>query len=72
MKPIKTPYFDSPFYAVYDFNNTMEQEIYAILDTKVAFGARLNVLDTVRFMLSRTHDNLHNTVHDTLSNYGTF
>ena len=72
MTPIKIPHFDSPFYAVYDINNSMEAEIYAILDTKIAFGARLNVLDNVRFILSRTHDNLHNTVHDTLSNYGTF
>jgi hypothetical protein len=72
MEPIKIPNFESPFYAVYDINNAMEAEIYAILDTKVAFGARLNVLDNVRFMLSRTHDNLHNSVHDTLSNYGTF
>ena len=69
MTPIKTPFFESPFYAVYDINDTMEREIYAILDTKVAFGARLNVLDNVRFMLSRTHDNLHNSVHDTMHEY---
>lgn len=69
MEPIKTPYFESPFYAVYDFNTIMEAEIYAILDTKVAFGARLNVLDNVRFIISRTHDNLHNTVHDTMHKY---
>ena len=69
MTPIKTPFFESHFYAVYDINNAMEAEIYAILDTKVAFGARLNVLDNVRFIISRTHDNLHNSVHDTMHEY---
>jgi hypothetical protein len=69
MTPIKTPHFDSPFYAGYDINNTMEAEIYAILDTKVAFVARLTVLDNVRFIISRTHDNLHNSVHDTMQEY---
>ena len=69
MTPIKTPFFESRFYAVYDINTTMEAEIYAILDTKVAFGARLNVLDDVRFIISRTHDNLHNSVHDTMHEY---
>ena len=69
MEPFKTPYFDSPFYAVYDINNTMEREIYAILDTKVSFGARLTVLDNVRFMLSRPHDSIHNSVHDAMHEY---
>lgn len=69
MTPIKIPHFESPFYAVYDINNAMEAEIYAILDTKVAFGARLNVLDNVRFILSRPHDNLHRTVHNTMHEY---
>jgi hypothetical protein len=69
MEPIKIPNFESPFYAVYDINNAMEAEIYAILDTKVAFGARLNVLDNVRFIISRTHDNLHNSVHNTMQEY---
>ena len=69
MEPIKPPYFDSPFYAVYDINTTMEGEIYAILDTKIAFGARLNVLDNVRFIISRTHDNLHNSVHNSMQEY---
>ena len=69
MTPIKTPFFESHFYAVYDINTTMEAEIYAILDKKVSFGARLNVLDNVRFIISRTHDNLHNSVHDTMREY---
>ena len=38
-------------------------------DTKVAFIARLNVLDDVRFIISRTQDNLHNSVHDTMREY---
>lgn len=69
MEPIKIPHFDSPFYAVYDINNAMEAEIYAILDTKVSFVARLTVLDNVRFIISRTHDNLHNSVHNTMQEY---
>ena len=69
MEPFKTPYFDSPFYAVHDINNTMEREIYAILDTKVSFGVRLTVLDNVRFMLSRPHDSIHNSVHDAMHEY---
>lgn len=69
MTPIKTPYFDSPFYAVYDINNAMEAEIYAILDTKVSFGVRLTVLDNVRFIISRTQDSIHNNVHDTMHKY---
>lgn len=72
MTPIKTTFFESPLYAVDIINDNMDRETYAILDTKVSFGARLNVLDNVRFIISRTHDNLHNSVHDTLSNYGTF
>lgn len=63
------PYFESPFYAVCDINDTMRREIYAILDTKVSFIVRLDVLDDVRFIISRTHDNLHNSVHDTMREY---
>ena len=69
MTPIKTPFFESHFYAVYDINDTMRKEIYAILDTKVSFIVCLDVLDDVRLIISRTHDNLHNSVHDTMHEY---
>ena len=69
MTPIKAPFFEFAFFDVPDINDTMRKEIYAILDTKVSFIARLNVLDNVRFILSRTHDNLHNSIHDTMREY---
>ena len=45
MKTIKTPYFDSPYYAVYNINNTMETDIYAILGTKVSFDYCVHTSD---------------------------
>ena len=69
MTPIKAPFFEFAFFDVPDINDTMRKEIYAILDTKVSFIVLLDVLDDVRFIISRTHDNLHNSVHDTMHEY---